>query len=45
MPCRKSSYIIAGIIAFPVALVIFSCVVDDLEVNCLTIFILCYKSR
>jgi hypothetical protein len=45
MPYRKSSYIMAGIIAFLVALVIFSCVVQDLEVSCLTNFILCYKSH
>lgn len=44
-PCRKSSCIIAGTVAFPVALVIFSCVLGDLEVSCLTNFILCYKSH
>jgi hypothetical protein len=45
MPCSKPSYIITGIIAFLVALVIFLCVVDYLEVSYLTNFILCYKSR
>jgi hypothetical protein len=39
MPCH------AGIIIFPVALVIFSCVVDDLGASCLTNFMLCYKSH
>lgn len=45
MPCRRSSYIRADIIIFLVELVIFSCVIDDLEVSCPTNFILCYISH